>query len=70
VEAQLGVAQAQIAEGSFSDAVQQLEPLSRSQPGNATVFELLAQAYAGVGRKAEAEQAASKAKLLAKNKKP
>jgi len=69
VEAQLGVAQAQIASGSFADAVQRLELLSKSEPGNATVFELLAEAYAGAGKKAEAEQAASKAKLL-KNKKP
>jgi choline-sulfatase len=69
VEAQLGVAQAQIASGSFPEAVQELEPLSKFQPGEARVFELLAQAYAGAGKKAEAEQAAAKAKLL-KNKKP
>jgi choline-sulfatase len=64
VEGQLGVAKAAIAEGKFSDAVQGLEPLSKSQPGNAEIFELLAEAYTGLGKKAEAEQAAARAKLL------
>jgi arylsulfatase A-like enzyme len=64
VEAQLGLARAQIAEGSFSDALAQLESLSSSQPDNPEVFELLSQAYTGLGKKPEAEQAASKAKAL------
>jgi len=70
VEAQLGVVKAQIAEGSFADAVQQLAPLSKTQPDNAEVFELLAQSYRGMGKQEEAEQAASRAKLLQKNKQP
>ncbi|MBZ5598416.1 MAG: sulfatase-like hydrolase/transferase [Acidobacteriia bacterium] len=71
VEAQLGVAKAQIAEGSFADAVQQLEPLSKTQAGNADVFELLAQAYKGLGKSEEAQQAAIHAKSLrAKPEKP
>jgi arylsulfatase A-like enzyme/Flp pilus assembly protein TadD len=64
VEGQLGVAKAEIAEGKFNEAVQQIEPLSKSQPGTAELFELLAQAYAGLGKKAEAEQAAARARLL------
>ncbi|HWY19806.1 MAG TPA: sulfatase-like hydrolase/transferase [Candidatus Acidoferrum sp.] len=64
VEAQLGVAKAQLAQGNFNWAVQQLEPLTRSQPGNAEVFELLAQAYTGVGKMVEAQRAASRAKVL------
>jgi len=63
VEGQLGVAKAEIAEGKFKEAVQQIEPLSQSQPGTAELFELLAQAYAGLGKKAEAEQAAARARL-------
>jgi predicted Zn-dependent protease len=63
VEGQLGVAKAEIAEGKFNEAVQQIEPLSKSQP-RAELFELLAQAYAGLGKKGEAEQAAARARLL------
>jgi predicted Zn-dependent protease len=64
IEAQLGVAKAQIAEANFDEAVKQLEPLSKSQSRNAEVFELLAQAYTGLGKKVEAEQADARAKLL------
>jgi len=63
-EAQLGVAKAQIAEGSFGEAAAQLQSLSKSQPKNPEVFELLAQAYSGVGKKAEAQQAEARAKVL------
>jgi choline-sulfatase len=68
MEAQLGVVKAKIAEASFADAVQQLLMLSKTHSDNAEVFELLAQSYRGMGKKAEAEQAASRAKLLQKNK--
>jgi arylsulfatase A-like enzyme/Flp pilus assembly protein TadD len=64
IEAQLGVAKAQIAEANFNEAVKQLEPLSKSQSRNARVFELLARAYAGLGKKGEAQQADARAKLL------
>jgi Flp pilus assembly protein TadD len=64
VQAQLGVAKAQIAAASFAEALQQLEPLSKSQPGNVEVFECLAQAYTGLGKKVEAEQAEARAKRL------
>jgi len=64
IEAQIGVAKAQIAEANFDEAVKQLEPLSKSQSRNAEVFELLAQAYTGLGKKVEAEQADARAKLL------
>jgi len=64
VAAQIGVAKAQVAEGNFKGAVQQLEPLTKSQAKNAEVFELLAQAYTGLGRTVEALQAEAKAKLL------
>jgi Flp pilus assembly protein TadD len=64
VEAQLGVAKAQVAEGNFADALKQLDLLAKSQPRNPEVFELLAQAYLGSGRKAEAQQAETQSKLL------
>jgi choline-sulfatase len=67
VEAQVGLAKAQIAERKFADAIEQLGRLSKSKPGNAEVLELLAQAYSGMGKKQEAEQAGRKAKLLKKH---
>jgi len=68
IEGQLGVARAQIAEGNFNEAAQQLESLSQSQSRNAEVFELLAQAYAGLGKKGEAEKAEARVKLLQSQK--
>jgi len=68
VEAQLGLAKAQVAEGNFADAAQQLEPLSKSQPKNDEVFGLLAQAYTGLGKTVEAQQAESRAKALREKK--
>jgi arylsulfatase A-like enzyme/Flp pilus assembly protein TadD len=64
VEAQMGLAKAQIAEKSFADAAQQLEPLSQAQPSNAEVFELLAQAYAGLGKNDAAQKASARAASL------
>src|SRR2546425_9761997 len=49
-EAQLGSAKVKIASGRFKDAVEQLKPLSKSHPNNAETFELLAQAYRGIGK--------------------
>ncbi len=64
VEGQLGLAKAQIAEGNFNPPAEQLEALSKTQSRNAEVFDLLAQAYSGLGKTAEAQQAAARAKLL------
>jgi choline-sulfatase len=68
LEAQIGVAKTQIAQGNFADAVQQLEGLSKSHPDNPDVFEALADAYAGVGKREDAQQAENRAKQLQKNK--
>jgi arylsulfatase A-like enzyme/cytochrome c-type biogenesis protein CcmH/NrfG len=68
VEAQLGLAEAQMAESNFAAAVQSLEALSKAQPKNAAVFDLLAKAYSGLGKKAEAQQAEARAKLLRGNR--
>jgi choline-sulfatase len=68
VEAQLGLADAQITKGSFAEAVQSLQALSKVQAKNAHLFDLLAKAYSGLGKKAEAQKAATRAKLLSANK--
>jgi choline-sulfatase len=64
LDGQLGLADAQIARGDFADAAQSLEALSKVQPKNAHVFDQLATAYSGLGKKAEAQRAEAKAKLL------
>jgi len=64
VKGQLGLAKVQIAEGNFNQAAEQLETLSKAQSRNAEIFELLAQAYSGMGKTADAQQAAARAKLL------
>ncbi|HEX4487336.1 MAG TPA: sulfatase-like hydrolase/transferase [Terriglobales bacterium] len=66
VEAQLGSSKAQIQERNFSDALSQLQVLAKSQPNNAEVFELLDQAYSGLGKTDEAARAAARSKLLRK----
>ena len=69
VEAQLGVAQAQIAQGNFAEAVTQLEGLAKANPKNAEIFEALAMGYRGMGKQAEAERAEGQARSL-REKKP
>ena len=64
VEAQLGLADAQMTGGNFADAAKSLEALSKAQPRNATIFDLLAKAYLGLGKKAEAQQSEARAKQL------
>ena len=64
LDAQLGLAKAQIGNGNFADAAQSLESLSKSHPKNAEVFSSLAIAYSGMGKSTQAQQAEAKAKLL------
>jgi arylsulfatase A-like enzyme/Flp pilus assembly protein TadD len=64
VEGQLTIAKARIREGNFNEAVEQLGALAKSQPRNAEVFELLAQAYSGSGKKVKAQQAEARARVL------
>jgi predicted Zn-dependent protease len=63
VDAAVGLAQAQIAQGSFADALSQLEPLAQTSD-NPALFEALAQAYKGAGKEAEAQKAEGRAKSL------
>jgi choline-sulfatase len=65
LEAQIGLAKAHISDGSFTDAIQLLEALSkRDGKNNAEVFHLLAKAYSAVGSKSKARQAEINANLL------
>jgi predicted Zn-dependent protease len=64
VEAQIGLANAEMAEGKFAEAVASLEALSKKHPTNADVFELLAKGYTGMGKTGLAEQASARAKIL------
>lgn len=64
VDAQIGIARTKLADHKFAEALRQLVPLSKSQPRNADVFALLAEAYSGLGRKLEARQAKSRAHAL------
>jgi choline-sulfatase len=66
VDAQLGLADAQLEEHHFAEAEKLLEDLSKLQPGNAHLFELLAKAYSGLGKTAEAQRAESKSRSLGK----
>lgn len=66
IDAQLGAAQVLIAKRNFKEAIQQLEPLTKTQPSNAGLFELLAQALNGTGRKQDAQRAAKQAESLRK----
>jgi choline-sulfatase len=64
LDAQIGIAQCEIVEGNQAVAFDQLKSLSLSHPNNAQVFELLAQAYRGLGKENEAQRAEAHAKLL------
>ena len=68
VEGQLALATAQIADRNFAEAAQQLEATSKAQPRNPEVFELLAKAYSGLGKTAEAQRAEARANLLRSNR--
>ena len=64
VEGQLGVAKSQLAQSKFNEAAKGLQDLAKSQTSNADVFDLLAQAYRGLGKNVEAQRAQARAKLL------
>jgi len=64
LEAQLGLAKAQMANGNFTEATQTLEALTKTHAKNVEVFTLLATAYSGMGRSADAQRAQAKAEVL------
>ncbi len=67
IEAQLGSAEAQIMDNNFADALPPLQSLAQTEDKNPKVFELLARAYKGLGKNAEAEQAETRAAALSSN---
>jgi choline-sulfatase len=64
IPAKLGLARAQILGGRFKEAIGQLLALSEIDPKDRELFELLADAYRGVGKTADARRADAKSKLL------
>jgi choline-sulfatase len=69
-EAQLNLAKALIRQKKFAEAVELLELVAEPSSGNPEVFELLARAYAGLGRRQDAQRAQLRAKLLQKSQRP
>jgi choline-sulfatase len=69
-EAQIELAKTLIRRKEFSDAVELLEAAAEPSNHNAEIFELLAQAYSGLGRRQEAQRARSRAKSLREAKQP
>ena len=65
-DGQLGLAKAKIAGKKLKEAAGVLEDLTKAQPRNAEAFELLGQAYRGLGKNAEAQRAEARASLLRK----
>jgi tetratricopeptide (TPR) repeat protein len=69
-EAQTGLAKALIRQKKFTDAVELLEPSAGSSSNDSAMFHLLSEAYAGLGRRQDAERAALRAKSLQESKRP
>jgi arylsulfatase A-like enzyme/Flp pilus assembly protein TadD len=69
-EAQIELAKALNRQKKFSDAVDLLEPLAESSSNDPEVFEVLAKAYSGLGRREDAQRAELRAKALQKSKRP
>ena len=59
-EAQITLADVLVAQKKFPEAIEQLEPLTRTHPTR-QVYELLSKAYAGMGKKSEAQKAQTRA---------
>jgi len=64
VEAKTSLSKVLISQKKFSDVVELLEPLAKSSSKNPDVFDLLAQAYAGLGRLKDARRAQLHVKTL------
>jgi choline-sulfatase len=69
-EAQRDLAKALIQQKKFVDAVELLEPIADSSSSDPEMFALLAQAYTGLGRRHDAQQASLRARALQKSKRP
>jgi choline-sulfatase len=69
-EAQIDLAKALIGQKKFADAAELLEPVAGSSSSDAEMFEVLAEAYTGLGRRQDAQRAQSQARALQKSKRP
>jgi choline-sulfatase len=69
-EAQIDLAKVLIRQKKFADAVELLEPVADSSSSEAEMFEVLAEAYTGLGRRQDAQRAQSQARALQKSKRP
>lgn len=69
-EAQIQLAKTLIRRKKFAEAVELLEAVAEPSNRNPEIFELLAQAYAGLGRRQEAQRARMRAKALEESKQP
>jgi choline-sulfatase len=66
VEARLGIAEAQIQQSKFSEALPDLETIAKSDPPSAAALRLLAKAYRGLGRESDAQRAEARASATEK----
>jgi predicted Zn-dependent protease len=69
-EAQIDLAKALIRQKKFADAVELLEPVAGFSSADAEMFEVLAGAYTGLGRRQDAQRAQSQARALQKSQRP
>jgi choline-sulfatase len=69
-EAQINLAKTLIHRKKFAEAVELLETVAESSSRNPEIFELLAQAYASLGRHQDAQRAQLRAKALQDSKRP
>ncbi len=69
-EAQTGLAKALIRQKKYGDAVELLEPIVGSSNNDPEMFQVLSEAYGGLGRRQDAQRAASRANALQKSKRP
>jgi choline-sulfatase len=69
-EAQVDLAKTLIRQKKFADAVELLELVAGASSRDPEIFELLAQAYTGLGRRQDAQRAQLRATELRKSKRP
>jgi len=69
-EAQIDLAKALIRQKKFADVVELLEPVAGFSSDDAEMFEVLAGAYTGLGRRQDAQRAQAQARALQKSQRP
>jgi predicted Zn-dependent protease len=69
-EAQIELAKTLIRQKKLTEAAELLEAVAEASNRNPVIFELLAQAYAGLGRRLDAQRAQLRAKELRESKQP